>query len=269
MKNHTFKNFIRLIVTILLITSITGTIENQNVSGHEHSNDVITQEELLKNNLHQPSKVEIIDKTIIPSEPVIDLVKDDIDLKANIQYDLVSDTMDVEGSYIDKSGILIKKQYNILLDQLENEEYKATFIDKNTGETVEYNSIKAKSSAWPLVILAAVARYGVKYAIKTYGKKATSNAIKTKSFGKVLPSITNLGTNKRHHILAKKHNWNKVTTNNWSNVSKVMSHVMRHGKQSRYMKNAYQKTLTMSGKTVVVTYTRKNGKIYVSNGWVR
>ncbi|MDN8777081.1 SAR2788 family putative toxin, partial [Staphylococcus aureus] len=81
----------------------------------------------------------------------------------------------------------------------ENEEYEATFIDKDTGEIIKYNSIEAKSSAWPLIILAAVARYGVKYAVKKYGKKATQNAIKTKSFGKVLPSIANLGANKRKH----------------------------------------------------------------------
>ncbi|MDN8974856.1 polymorphic toxin type 35 domain-containing protein, partial [Staphylococcus aureus] len=52
-------------------------------------------------------------------------------------------------------------------------------------------------------------------------------------------------------------------------VSKVMSHVMRYGKQSRYKKSAYQKTLVMSGRTVVITYTRKNGNIYISNGWVK
>ena len=42
-------------------------------------------------------------------------------------------------------------------------------------------------------------------------EKATQTAIKTKSFGKVLPSVANLGANKRKHILASKHNWNKVT----------------------------------------------------------
>ncbi len=51
-------------------------------------------------------------------------------------------------------------------------------------------------------------------------KKATQTAIKTKSFGKVLPSVANLGVNKRKHILASKHNWNKVTKNNWKDVSK-------------------------------------------------
>jgi hypothetical protein len=269
MKNNKLKNFIRLLALVLTITSVTGTIENQNVSAIEHSNNEITQEDLHKNNLQKNNEVEIIDKTKIDSEPVIDLVKDDIDLKANIQYDLDSHTMDVKGSYIDENGQLINKQYNVLIDQLENEEYEATFIDKDTGETIEYNSIKAQSSAWPLVIIAVVARYGIKYAAKNYGKKATTNAIKAKSFGKVLPSIANLGANKRRHILSSKHNWNKVTTNNWNSVSKVMSHVMRHGKQSKYKKNAYKKTLNMSGRTVVVTYTRKNGKIYVSNGWVR
>ncbi|HCT0472413.1 TPA: MafB-like protein, partial [Staphylococcus pseudintermedius] len=88
----------------------------------------------------------------------------DIDLKENIQYDLDTDTMDVKVNYIDENGKSINKQYNILIDQLENEEYEATFIDKDTGEVTKYNSIEAKSSVWPLIILAAVARYGLKYA---------------------------------------------------------------------------------------------------------
>ncbi|MRE73122.1 SAR2788 family putative toxin [Mammaliicoccus sciuri] len=269
MKNYTLKNFIRILALILTITSVTGLIETRNINASETSSNEITQEDLHKNNLQNPNEVEIIDKTNNDADPVIELAKEDIDLKANIQYDLDTDTMDVKGSYIDENGKSINKKYNVLIDQLENEEYEATFIDKDTGEIIKYNSIEAKSSAWPLIILAAVARYGVKYAVKKYGKKATQNAIKTKSFGKVLPSIANLGANKRKHILASKHNWSKVTKNNWSDVSKVMSHVMRHGKQSRYKKTAYQKTLTMSGRTVVVTYTRKNGKIYVSNGWVK
>lgn len=94
-------------------------------------------------------------------------------------------------------------------------------------------------------------------------EKSNSNRYQTKSFGKFLPSVANLGANKRKHILASKHNWNKVTKNNWKDVSKVMSHVMRYGKRSRYKKSAYQKTLVMSGRTVVETYTRTNGNIYI------
>ncbi|HDC3832254.1 TPA: MafB-like protein [Staphylococcus aureus] len=269
MKNYTLKNFIRILVLVLTITSVTGVIETRNVNASETSYKEITQEDLHKNNLQNPNEVKNIDKTSTNSKPTIELTKEDIDLKANIQYDLNTNSMDVKGRYVDENGKLINKDYDVFVKQFENTEYEATFIDKETGEIIKFNSIEAKSSALPLVILAAVARYGINYAIKTYGKKATQTAIKTKSFGKVLPSVANLGANKRKHILASKHNWNKVTKNNWKDVSKVMSHVMRYGKQSRYKKSAYQKTLVMSGRTVVITYTRKNGNIYISNGWVK
>lgn len=41
---------------------------------------------------------------------------------------------------------------------------------------------------------------------------------------------------------------------------------MRYGKQSRYKKSEYKKTLVMSGRTVDITYTRKNGNIYRMGG---
>lgn len=67
--------------------------------------------------------------------------------------------------------------------------------------------------------------------------------------------------------MQSKHNWNKVTKANWSNVSKVISHVMRNGKESAY-KSVRKKTLKMSGKTVTVTFKRVKGKIKISDAWV-
>ncbi|MBY0820118.1 hypothetical protein J2K64_01620 [Staphylococcus aureus] len=90
----------------------------------------------------------------------MELTKEDIDLKANIQYDLNTNSMDVKGRYVDENGKLINKDYDVFVKQFENTEYEATFIDKETGEIIKFNSIEAKSSALPLVILAAVARYG-------------------------------------------------------------------------------------------------------------
>ena len=269
MKNYTLKNFFGLLAFILTITSITGMIETKDAFASEHYNIEITQGDLNKNDLQTSNEIEVIDKSTNDSSPIIQIEKEEIDLKARMQYDLNSETLNVHGSYTDDKGKLVKKQYFATVERLGREEYEAKFIDKHTGEVVTYNSLKAKSSAWPLVIVAAVAKYGIKHAIKKYGKKATQNAVKTKSFGKVLPYIAKLDANKRKHILVTKHNWHKVTKNDWNNVSKVMSHVMRHGKESTYKKSAYQKTLNMNGHTVVVTYSRKNGQIKVSNGWVR
>ena len=83
--------------------------------------------------------------------------KKDIDLDKNIQYDLNTNTMDDKGRYVDENGKLINKDYDVFVEQFENEEYEATLIDKETGEIIKFNSIEAKSSALPLVILAAVA----------------------------------------------------------------------------------------------------------------
>ncbi len=67
--------------------------------------------------------------------------------------------------------------------------------------------------------------------------------------------------------MQSKHNWHKVTKNNWNEVSKVISHVMRYGKESSY-NSVRKKTLKMNGHTVTVTFTRIRGQIKISDAWV-
>lgn len=65
--------------------------------------------------------------------------------------------------------------------------------------------------------------------------------------------------------MQSKHNWHKVTKNNWNEVSKVISHVMCYGKESSY-KSVRKKTLKMNDHTV--TFTRIRGQIKISDAWV-
>jgi len=87
---------------------------------------------------------------------------------------------------------------------------------------------------------------------------------------KPLSYIAALGKqpNTLKHILAPKHRWNEISSGKWSDVERIMSAVMRYGKESRYQKTGFKKVYTRYGRTVVVTYARKNGRIYVGNGWV-
>ncbi len=93
------------------------------------------------------------------------------------------------------------------------------------------------------------ARYGAKYAIRAgvkYGKQAgkwVGNKVKAaynnyKHSRAVNKELKNIGkqTNKVQHILAPKHNWNKVTKKpgDFKSVSKVMGKVMRKGKETPY-----------------------------------
>lgn len=64
-----------------------------------------------------------------------------------------------------------------------------------------------------------------------------------------------------------KHDWYKVTNNNWLDISKVISHVMRNGKESVY-KSVRKTTLTMNGALVIVTFTRVKNEIKIRVVWV-
>ena len=93
------------------------------------------------------------------------------------------------------------------------------------------------------------------------------------SSNSVLPYIKEIGKdpNKVSHILAPKHNWKKVSSGKWSDVERIMSAVMRYGKEVPYKKSGTirQKIYSKYGHTFVVTFKRENGKIRVSNVWVK
>ncbi|HHW37559.1 MAG TPA: hypothetical protein GXX18_10035, partial [Bacillales bacterium] len=105
------------------------------------------------------------------------------------------------------------------------------------------------------------------------GKYVRETVIKWVKKGKVkvMPEVSSLGTNKINHILQDKHAWGRVVKNkrNWDEVSKVISNVMRHGKESSY-KSVRMKSMKVNGSTVEVTFIRmKDGTIKISDAWVK
>lgn len=191
----------------------------------------------------------------------------DTDIDVQIEMDVETESFAVNGEVESGDGTKTSQNFDVVVHESDDETFIATFIDTETGEIVDIDTTELQASALPLVIVAAVARFGINYAIKKYGKKAAQAAVKSKSYNTVLSSVSKLGANKRSHILASKHDWHKVTNNNWTDVSKVISHVMRHGKESAYG-SARKKTLSMNGQTVTVTFQRVNGEIKISNAWV-
>lgn len=189
------------------------------------------------------------------------------DLSVRIEVNEENDFVTVDGEFMDENHELFYYNYEVYVDDVEGDAFVATFIDTLTGESYYFDSTVAEASALPIVIIAAVARYGIQYAIKKYGKKAVQNIVAKQSYGKVLSSVSSLSAKKRSHILESKHLWSRVTKNNWTEVSKVMSHVMRHGKESAYG-SARKKTMKLNGHTVTVTFKRVNGQTKISNGWV-
>lgn len=207
---------------------------------------------------------ELSDDNLVSVTSEIDT--EDVSVFTEFQYDIEDELMQLKG-IINEEGDVHEQDFYVILHNVEGNNFTATLIDKNTGEIYDIDTLEGRASALPIVIIAAVARYGISWAAKKYGKKAVTNIVKKQSYGKVLSSVSKLDKNKINHIMQSKHNWHLVTGKNWNDVSKVISHVMRYGKESAY-KSVRKKTLTLNGKTVTVTFTRVKGEIRISDAWV-
>ena len=102
-------------------------------------------------------------------------------------------------------------------------------------------------------------------------KKVVENLVKEGLSNNILKEVSELGTNKIHHILQDKHLWGNVVSdaNDWGQVSKVISKVMQEGIEQPY-KSVFSKTLEVNGHVVEVTYAKlSDGTIKISDAWVR
>ncbi|MFJ7838855.1 SAR2788 family putative toxin [Lysinibacillus sphaericus] len=268
------KKFLIKLIVITMLISLVPSVDPLKSYANDEANTIEYNTIEVENEILQELGIDDTEQFDLHVEQDNDLVTvytdintTDVHVSTVIYYDTITESILLHGT-VEEDGEKISHEYEVIVHTNEGQEFSATFVDQSDGEIYDIDTLEAQSSALPVVIIAAVARYGISYAIKKFGKKAVTNAIRSKSFDKVLPSVARLGSNKRKHILDPKHDWDKVTKNNWDDVAKVMSHVMRYGKEEPYKKDGSQKILNMNGHTVTVTFVRKNGKIHISNGWV-
>lgn len=85
-------------------------------------------------------------------------------------------------------------------------------------------------------------------------------------------AVNNLNSNKRHHILNRKHNWHKHNRNpNWGNVAPILIKTLKEGSEAREYGNQYTRTLIYNGHTVVVRFI-KNAKgliEHIGTAWTK
>lgn len=84
------------------------------------------------------------------------LVTEDINVLTEVEYNLESETILLNG-IVEEDGKETNENFEVIVHEVEGENFSATFIDQNTGEFYDMNTIEAHASAVPLVIVAAVA----------------------------------------------------------------------------------------------------------------
>lgn len=87
--------------------------------------------------------------------------------------------------------------------------------------------------------------------------------------------LGDVDSNRVHHILLEKHNWNSLVPgphkdpNRWNKIKEIIRKVLMEGTEMPYGSFARKKVLHYRGKIVEVTYRKfPDGTIKISDGWV-
>lgn len=139
------------------------------------------------------------------------------------------------------------------------EEFAADLRDVNTGQELTVDSTQATVQAVPaIVVLALLARVGLKWALKKFTRTQVKKAAKSYLLNQV-------SAQKWTHIMAPKHKWGEVGAKSKEQVAELMARAMSQGSHSNYGA-AKIASWQYNGRTIQVTYS--NGG-QISNGWVK
>lgn len=120
------------------------------------------------------------------------------------------------------------------------------------------NTEKVDRQAVPaLIVLGALAKFGITHVIKWYGKTQLKKAAKSYL-------LNSVRTDKWTHIMAPKHKWGSIGARSKEQVAELMSRAMAEGKHIPYGTSAKMARWDHRGQTIEVTYAKNGGQI--SNG---
>lgn len=185
------KYFISFLLAVFVFYSVGTDFASASTNTPEATNEEIIDNEIIDSETEEifgetldENNVEIEDK-VHGDEATIqtNIETDDLSVDGELELDLESSDMVVSAEAEDDSGELIQKEFEVQLHEVDGEDFTATLKDTETGEEFEVNITQLQASWYPLIIIAIyVARYGIKYAIKKYGKTVVKKA--TKKYGK-------------------------------------------------------------------------------------
>ena len=141
------------------------------------------------------------------------------------------------------------------------DEFRAELRSRSAGAVLDVDSTAVTQQAFPvLLILGLLARMGIRWLIRWYGKAALKKA--TKSY-----LLNSINAHKWSHIFRPDHLWHRVGARSKEQVADLMGRAMAEGEHSVRKGSDMQAVWRYRGETIVVTYARASGRI--SDGWVR
>ncbi|MDR9797931.1 SAR2788 family putative toxin [Aeribacillus pallidus] len=156
--------------------SDTNTVLVEDNTGVEYEVDV--EEEL---GLDLAEDIEMTATEISDEEVVVstEVENEDTSIDTELFVNSESGEITLSGHIELENGEIITQHFDVVLQEIDGTDFIATLIDQDTGESYQLNTIDAQASVLPAVIIGVVAKHGIKYAIKKFGKKLIVKSIKS------------------------------------------------------------------------------------------
>lgn len=130
------------------------------------------------------------------------LENEDIYINTLLEYNEETDKISVDATLKDNYGNNLEKTFDITFLELHDEEnFKALFIDQETGEEYLYDTAELQASVWPAVaaVVSFIVSQGLKKAIKKWTKSVISSMIRSS------PSVTKAAAESLGYVVKKNH----------------------------------------------------------------
>ncbi|AHN24092.1 SAR2788 family putative toxin [Lysinibacillus varians] len=150
-----------------------------------------TNNEPLEQSTHKVNDDITINEKVYINEAVITatLENEELFAKSELIIDLDTNEIVLQNLLDDKTNNIVENQYDVYFLTIEGEDFRAFFIDKETGEEIYINSEKVQASVAPLVVvLATIARYSIARAIAKHGAARVTQALASNAARTKLPT---------------------------------------------------------------------------------
>lgn len=161
---------------------------------------------------------------------------------------------------ISETGEVTKTIYDIFINEIEGEEFKAHLIDRNSGELYEINTIDAQASVIP--VLGLIIKQGVKWAVKKYGKKALVSAFGKYALSNAIKKVAKFTVSKKHLSNAGG-SWRKFNTTSQSTVRAWVKEALQKNPSIKFNENYDKLSFTITGNVGKKIGTKGETKIKV------
>ncbi|WP_053360927.1 SAR2788 family putative toxin [Bacillus sp. FJAT-27251] len=107
---------------------------------------------------------------------------DDLEVSSELSMDMETEEMNFTTSFTDEEGNEINQEFDVVVEEADQDLFRATLTDLETGEQYHVDSEEIEASILPAIILGVIIRTSAKAAFKMYTRSQILKAVTSVTF---------------------------------------------------------------------------------------